>query len=42
MTEWVISDIALGIILYLSYLVIAMASGSSRKKVQYSSRKVSA
>ncbi len=40
MTEWVISDIALGIILYLSYLVIAMASGSSRKKVQYPSKKV--
>lgn len=35
-TEWVISDIIFGIILYLSYLVIAMVSGSSKTKVRYS------
>ena len=39
-TEWVISDIILGVILYLSYLVVAMASGSSRSKVHFSSKKI--
>ena len=38
--EWVISDVILGVILYLSYLVVAMASGSSRTKVHYFSKKV--
>lgn len=40
-TEWVISDAILGVILYLSYLVIAMVSGSS-KKVHFSSKRVTA
>ena len=40
-TEWVISDTILGVILYLSYLVIAMVSGSS-KKVHFSSKRVAA
>jgi hypothetical protein len=35
-TEWVISDIILGVILYLSYLVVGMISGSSKNKVRYS------
>ena len=38
--EWVISDAILGVILYLSYLVVAMVSGSSKTKVHYSSKKV--
>ncbi len=40
-TEWVISDAILGVILYLSYLVIAMVSGSS-KKVHFSPKRVTA
>ncbi|MBA3755114.1 MAG: C4-dicarboxylate ABC transporter [Nitrosomonas sp.] len=40
-TEWVISDTILGVILYVSYLVIAMVSGSS-KKVHFSSKRVAA
>ena len=30
-TDWVISDVILGVILYLSYLAIVMAYGPSRK-----------
>lgn len=38
--EWVVSDAILGVILYLSYLVIAMVFGSSRTKTLYSPKKV--
>lgn len=38
--EWIVSDVILGIILYLSYLVIAMVSGASRPKVHYRAKKV--
>ncbi len=30
-TDWIISDIILGVILYLSYLAIVMVYGPSRK-----------
>ncbi|SFD87325.1 C4-dicarboxylate ABC transporter [Nitrosomonas sp. Nm166] len=33
-SDWIVSDIVLGIILYLSYLVLA-ASGSSKTKTRY-------
>ena len=39
--EWIISDVILGVVLYLSYLVIAMLSGSS-KILHFSSKKVAA
>ncbi len=38
--EWVISDIILGTILYVNYLVIAMAHGSSKTRKSYSVKKV--
>ena len=41
-TEWVISDIILGTILYVNYLVIAMAASSTKTKTHYSSKKVTA
>jgi hypothetical protein len=41
-TEWVISDIILGAVLYVNYLVIVMGTGSSKTKVPYSSKKVTA
>lgn len=40
--EWVISDIILGTILYVNYLVIAMAHGSSKTRKSYSVKKVTA
>ncbi len=39
-TEWVISDIILGAILYANYLVIAMAHGSSKISKFHSDKKV--
>lgn len=39
-TEWFISDIILGAILYVNYLVIAMAASST--KTHYPSKKVTA
>lgn len=41
-TEWVLSDIILGGILYVNYLVIAMAHGSSKSTKDYSEKKVTA
>ena len=41
-TEWVISDIILGTILYVNYLVIDMSSSSNKTKTHYSSKKVTA
>jgi hypothetical protein len=38
--EWVISDIILGAILYVNYLVIAMAHGSSKISKFQSDKKV--
>ena len=40
--EWVISDIGLGVILYLSYLILTMISGSSKNKMKFSSKRVTA
>lgn len=41
-TEWVLSDILLGAILYVNYLVIALAHGTSRTRKHYSDKKVTA
>lgn len=41
-TEWVISDIILGTVLYVNYLIIVMGTGSSKSRVHYSSKKVTA
>lgn len=41
-TEWILSDIILGTILYVNYLVIAMAYGSSKTRKSYSVKKVTA
>ena len=41
-TEWVISDIILGSVLYANYLVIGMAASSSKTRVHYSGKKVTA
>jgi hypothetical protein len=41
-TEWILSDIILGTILYVNYLVIAMAHGSSKTRKSYSVKKVTA
>lgn len=41
-TEWVLSDIILGVILYVNYLAIAMAHGSSKTSKYYSEKKVTA
>lgn len=38
--EWVISDIILGTILYVNYLVIAMAHGPSKTGKFHSDKKV--
>ena len=40
--EWVISDIILGIILYLGYLGMVMVGGSSRTRQYDSTKKVTA
>ena len=40
-TEWVVSDAILGVVLYLSYLVIA-TSGPSKAKARYSLKKATA
>ncbi len=40
--EWVISDVILGIILYLGYLATVMVYGPSRTKTYYSTKKVTA
>ncbi|SFE81902.1 C4-dicarboxylate ABC transporter [Nitrosomonas sp. Nm166] len=40
MMEWVISDVILGAILYLSYLTITLAFGSSKTKVDYRGKKI--
>lgn len=42
MMEWVISDIILGAILYLSYLVLVMTGSSSKTKMHYPGKKVTA
>lgn len=41
-TEWVISDIILGAVLYLNYLAIAMATNSSKTRTYYPGKKVTA
>ena len=40
MAEWVLSDILLGAMLYVNYLVIALAHGTSRTRKHYSEKKV--
>ena len=40
--DWVISDIILGIILYLGYLGMVMVGGSSRTRQYDSTKKVTA
>ncbi|PSJ17766.1 C4-dicarboxylate ABC transporter [Nitrosomonas supralitoralis] len=40
MTQWVISDIILGAILYINYLVIVMLSNTSKTRTYYPSKKV--
>ncbi len=40
--EWFVTDIILGAILYVNYLVIAMAHGASKTKKYYSEKKVTA
>ena len=34
--EWIISDISLGIVVYMSYLIIVMTRDAAKAKVQYS------
>lgn len=38
--EWVISDIILGAILYVNYLVIAMTYGASKTRKYHSEKKL--
>lgn len=38
--EWIISDVILGTILYLSYLMITLAFGSSKTKGVYRGKKI--
>lgn len=40
--DWVISDIILGIILYLGYLGIVLVNGSSKTRLYDSTKKVTA
>lgn len=40
MMEWVISDIILGTIFYLSYLIITLTFGSSKNKIDYRGKKI--
>lgn len=40
--EWVISDVILGTILYLGYLVIAMTSNPSKSRMYRPGKKVTA
>lgn len=40
MMEWVISDIILGTIFYLSYLIITLTFGSSKNKIGYRGKKI--
>lgn len=38
--EWVISDVVLGV--YVTYLILAMIGGSSKNKMKFSSKRVTA
>lgn len=40
--EWFISDVILGAILYINYLVIAIAHGASKANIYSSHKKVTA
>ncbi|SEF54748.1 C4-dicarboxylate ABC transporter [Nitrosomonas ureae] len=39
-TDWLISDVILGAILYINYLVIAMLSDSPKSRMHYTRKKV--
>ncbi len=41
-TEWFISDVILGAILYVNYLLIAMLSNASSSRMYYTRKKVTA
>ena len=41
-TEWFISDVILGAILYVNYLLIAMLSSASSSRMYYTRKKVTA
>lgn len=40
--EWAISDVVLGVILYVAYLILAMIGGSSKNKMKFSSKRITA
>ncbi|WMJ07426.1 C4-dicarboxylate ABC transporter [Nitrosomonas sp. sh817] len=39
-TEWIISDVILGVILYISYLVITFTYGSSQRSGYRSNKRI--
>jgi hypothetical protein len=39
-TDWFISDVILGTVLYINYLVIAMLSDSPKSRMHYARKKV--
>ncbi|WP_293005229.1 C4-dicarboxylate ABC transporter [Nitrosomonas sp.] len=41
-TDWFISDVILGAILYINYLVIAVLSNASKTRRSYAGKKVTA
>lgn len=41
-TDWFISDVILGAILYINYLVITILSGTSKARTYYSGKNVTA